>query len=108
MSDTEALQMVKATSRAFVAISRQVTPTVVTITSERLIRPSDFEGSPFHEFFGDDFMQRFFGRRGQESMRQRGLGSGVIVSPDGYILTNNHVVGEADELQVILSDERRF
>jgi serine protease Do len=108
LSDDEALRMVKATSRAFVAVARQVTPTVVTITSERMIRPSDYQGAPPHEFFGDDFMQRFFGRRGPESFRQRGLGSGVIVSPDGYILTNNHVVGEADKLQVILSDERRF
>lgn len=66
---------------------------------------------PFEDFFGD-----FFGNRGQSQPKQReykepdrqGSGSGVIISTDGYIVTNNHVVGDADEIQVKLNDNREF
>jgi len=55
----------------------------------------------------DPFFRQFFNIPDQE-VKQEGLGSGVIVSPDGYILTNNHVVEGADELKVTLSDDRDF
>ena len=65
---------------------------------------------PFSDFFGD-----FFGNRGQgqqrrqiETPKRQGSGSGVILSTDGYIVTNNHVVGEADEILVKLNDNREF
>jgi len=58
-------------------------------------------GDPFEQF------RRFFGQIPREQ-KQRGLGSGVIISSDGYILTNNHVVGAADEIKVTLSDGREF
>lgn len=65
---------------------------------------------PFEDFFGD-----FFGRgRGQRQQREykepdrHGSGSGVIISTDGYIVTNNHVVGQADEIEVKLNDNREF
>src|ERR1700676_2915669 len=65
---------------------------------------------------GEDFMQRFFGnqfgpgQRGRtfRTPKEHGVGSGVIVSKDGYILTNNHVVEEADTIQVELNDGRHF
>jgi serine protease Do len=59
-------------------------------------------GDPF------DQLRRYFGQGGQREYKQHGLGSGVIVSADGYILTNNHVVGSAEEIHVTLEDKREF
>lgn len=60
--------------------------------------------SPFNEFFKDYFGERYE-RRGGES---RGAGSGVVISPDGFIVTNNHVVENADEIEVVLNDNRSY
>ncbi|MFQ5640785.1 MAG: Do family serine endopeptidase [bacterium] len=93
------------TSRAFVAIAKKVTPTIVSITSEKVIKVRD----PFSNLFNDDFFRRFFrgqGRRnGEQEYRQQGLGSGVIVSPEGYIITNYHVIKDADEIEVVWNDK---
>ncbi len=90
----------ESTSRAFVAIAKKVTPTVVSITSEKVVKVKD----PFSNFFHkDEFFKRFFrSPDGGQEYKQRGLGSGVVVSPEGYILTNYHVVKEADEINVML------
>ena len=89
-------------SQTFATIAEKVKPSVVLIRSKRVARSAQRRFfNPFEEFFGG-------GPPGnQESRPNRGLGSGVIVSEDGYILTNNHVVENADELTVQLSDERR-
>ena len=76
---------------------RGPTPAVVSInTSKAAARNPNANDPWFRFFFGD-----------RESQPQTGLGSGVIVSADGYILTNNHVVEEADEIEVVLNDGRR-
>ncbi len=75
-------------------------PSVVNVFSSKAIRsPGDSPDSPF--------FRRFFGKRSEPRVRRsNNLGSGVIVSPDGYILTNHHVVESADEIQVALHDGR--
>jgi serine protease Do len=84
----------------------QVAPAVVTIRAERVVRQAAI---PFAD---DRFFQQFFGQDGRQMKpqpREEGaLGSGVIVSPDGYILTNAHVVEGASQIRVDLTDRRTF
>lgn len=63
--------------------------------------------SPFGDLFGDDFFDDFFGGRGQ-NVPQMASGSGVFVSADGYIVTNNHVVDGADEVTVTLNNKKQY
>ena len=93
----------------FADVVAKVTPAVVTIRVEAKATPQmtqlpfNFpEGSPFGDLFG----QRGRGGRQMPPQVQRGLGSGVIVSNDGYILTNNHVIDNATKISVELSDRR--
>ncbi len=99
------------TAPNFVAVVKAVTPAVVNIATTRVVRAQGTDASPFmddpffRQFFGEEFFKRFQTPRDR---RENSLGSGVIVSSDGYIVTNNHVVAKADEIKVLLNDKREF
>ena len=105
------------TRTGFAPVVKAVVPTVVTIKSTRVVKTGvrrsgrsqdqDQQVDPFfRQFFGDQFGNIL--PNIPDEQRSEGLGSGVIVSPEGYILTNNHVVDGATDLQVMLSDRREF
>jgi serine protease Do len=100
-------------SKAFEDSAAIVGPSVVPIFAEQIVQVQSPFGSPddpFRQFFGDDFFKRFFGGAPEQPERRavHSLGSGVIVSKDGYILTNNHVVEGAEKLTVILGDKKKY
>lgn len=91
-----------ATQTAFIEVSEKVTPSVVNIQAARVSRSPEL-GPLFEDFFNEMFKGRRLPQ--QES---RSLGSGVIISSDGYILTNEHVIKGAEEIKVKLSDDRVY
>jgi serine protease Do len=108
----------KALSNAFASAAKEAMPAVVSIKVEKTVETSALVGDqsqlndPFG-LFGDDFLRQFFGDRvpSQQTPRkqlEQGQGSGFIISKDGYILTNNHVVGDVDKITVELKDGRKF
>jgi len=103
-SDVNPQAVLRAMEDAFANVADRVTPAVVNVSAipRKDAPPQDLER--FRDLFGDEFVERFRRRRDEP----RATGSGVIVDPAGYILTNNHVVEHAQEIIVRLSDARKL
>lgn len=103
----DGIATLRETSKAFTEVAKNAVPAVVSVRVEKTITE---QGSTyFYSPFDDEFFERFFGPRYRPRVEPRkrqqvGQGSGFIISEDGYILTNNHVVGEADKIVVTLRD----
>ncbi|MBI4342812.1 MAG: Do family serine endopeptidase, partial [Candidatus Omnitrophica bacterium] len=103
-SEAESLQA------AFGQIAQRVGPAVVSISTEQIERVRQY--FRVHPFFGDEpfeeFFRQFYGDMPEREFRRFGLGSGVVIDEQGYILTNEHVVADAEKITVTLADGREF
>ncbi|RPJ02319.1 MAG: peptidase, partial [Deltaproteobacteria bacterium] len=102
------------TPSSFADLAEKLKPSVVNISTTKTVRGGGLrspfgQGTPFDRYFGgDDFFERFFGDTPQREFKQKSLGSGFIISADGYIFTNNHVVEKADKIIVKLSTGKEY
>jgi serine protease Do len=106
----ESGQFLGKLSDALAEVADIARPAVVNISTTSIV---SLEENPFGDMFNDPMFRRFFGDQfghpgEKRTFKSQALGSGVIVSPEGYILTNNHVVKGAEEIKVILFDKREF
>src|ERR1022692_3517241 len=98
-------------SNGFAAVLKPALPAVVNIHTSKVVksRPSQmmpfFNDPAFRQFFGDQFGQ---GQQEPKTEREQSLGSGVIITSDGTIVTNSHVIDGATDIKVDLSDQREF
>jgi serine protease Do len=95
---------------SFANLVDQVKASVVNISTTQIVEgnPLFGPGSPFKDFFGDDFYKHFFGNMPQSKMKTHALGSGFVISQQGLVLTNNHVVEKATEIKIKLITGKEY
>lgn len=108
--DQQSIATLRQVGRAFASIAEKASPAVVGVRAEKVVK-SRSRQTPFGSPFDEDLFEYFFRRRSPRQFErpestQVAQGSGFIVTPDGYIMTNNHLVGEASEVKVSLDDGR--
>ncbi|RPI54841.1 MAG: DegQ family serine endoprotease [Deltaproteobacteria bacterium] len=116
--DDENIALLDKTAKAFTAVVKKAMPAVVFVQVEKTVERggavSPFQFQDPSDFFNDPFFEHFFGPHFQpkqgtpKKFQQRGQGSGFIIDKAGYILINNHIVGDADLIKVKLADGREF
>lgn len=106
----------RGTPDSFADLAETLTPAVVNIATSQNVQspqtpnvmPQVPPGSPFEDLFRDFFERQQRGNQEQQKRRVTSLGSGFIVDASGYVVTNNHVIADADEITVVLNDDREF
>jgi serine protease Do len=98
---------------SFADLADSVKHAVVNISTTKVVKGTPFHGfsgpnSNLDPFFGNDFFRHFFGNIPRGEMKTRALGSGFIISPEGFIITNNHVVDKATEIKVKLDNGKEY
>jgi serine protease Do len=106
---TESKAFLEKFSIALAEVADTAKPAVVNVST---LKTMDMQDTPMRRFFEDPFFKRFFGEENPfhapKKYESTALGSGVIVRDDGYILTNSHVVKDADEIKVIMNDKSEY
>ncbi len=98
---------------SFAELAEKVRKSVVNISTTQVIKDHPLQpffgpNSPFKDFFDDEFLKKFFGDIPKQQFKTHSLGSGFVISSDGYILTNNHVVEKAQEIKVKLESGKEY
>ena len=99
--DLKDVNVLAAMSRQRIALAQAVVPSVVSVTTSKTVAVPEFQDDPFYQFFHRNL------KPGSRERTQTQLGSGAIVSKEGHIVTNNHVIEGMDEIEVELSDGRK-
>jgi serine protease Do len=99
-------------SEGLADLAEEVKHSVVNLFTTQIVKmgrqPGMGEEGPLRDFFGDEFFERFFGGSPQRERRANALGSGFIISSDGLILTNHHVVARAEEIKVRMENDKEY
>jgi serine protease Do len=109
-ADENGIETLRQASRAFSDVAKKAMPAVVAVQVESVVRVGEggYMGSPFD----DEFFERFFGPRmrprAPQERRRQGQASGFVISEDGYVLTNHHVIDGADKIRIAMGDGRTF
>src|ERR1700756_2432825 len=110
--DPDSVGALTALDRAMETVAARVTPAIVNVAVTSKVKASPVSGD---EGDAEQFFQRFFGQGGPQMQQmqprqqiEHGIGSGILISPDGYIVTNNHVVDGATEIRVTMQDRKTY